>query len=98
MDEDNNQQLLGLDEKSLELIGISKKKKIKIKKPSIFKKKYKDIGKKAEEIEKTSIGSKLTNENIIHGMKKIGKTKKIFESNKVKKLFKSNIFEKKVKK
>ena len=97
MDEDNNQQLLGLDEKSLELIGVPKKK-LKIKKPSIFKKKYKDIGKKTEKLEKTSIGSKLTNENIIHGMKKIGKTKKIFESNKVKKLFEGNIFEKKVKK
>ena len=99
MDEDNNQQLLGLDEKSLELIGVPKKKpKIKKKKkPSFLRREYKNIGKKAEKLEKTTIGSKFLNKNIIHGLKKVGEVKKVVKSEKAKKLFKGNIFEKKAK-
>jgi hypothetical protein len=71
-----NQGLLGLDEKSLTLIGVpSKVPQIGI--PLRIGKKlhhaYKGIGKKTEKVEKSKIGSKFTNKSIMHGVKKIFK-------------------------
>jgi len=77
--EEKDQKLLGLDEKDLELIGVSAEAP-EVGVPLLILKKghdkYKGIGKKAEKLEKTKIGSKLTNRSILHGLKKIFKRNK----------------------
>ncbi len=77
--EEKNQKLLGLDEKDLELIGVSTGAP-EVGVPLLILKKghdkYKGIGKKAEKLEKGKIGSKLTNKSILHGLKKIFKRRK----------------------